>query len=310
MEPVFNVVLPVFAIILAGYLSGRAGVLGDQSTDALNSFVYWVALPVLLFHAMASVDSSKIFDWRYIGAYIGSVSVVFIFGFVVAKVLFRASASEGSLFAMTAIFSNTGYMGIPLSIVAFGDSGALPAVIATVSQTILYLAIPVCVIEMTSGAGRGLAKALKGTMAALLKNPMIVAPVLGILYSLTGLPVPKPIGAFSTVLGAAAAPCALFAMGLFLVGKPIRKGKAEISAMVFIKLLIHPLAAWWLATHVFEVRDDWVRILLLMAALPTGATVFVLAQRYDLYVQRTSTATLFSTVLAVVTVSILFGLDF
>jgi len=309
MEPVFNVVLPVFAIILTGYVAGRLGLLGESATDALNSFVYWVALPVLFFHAMATVPSDQLFDVDYVGAYMLSILIVYVLGYFVSKLLFRNDAGQSSLFAMSTMFANTGYMGIPLAIVAYGEAGALPAIIATVFQTVIFMAVPVCIIEISNNKG-GLGVALKGTAVALLKNPMIVSPILGIAYSFTGLGVPAPVETYATVLGAAAGPCALFALGLFLVGKPISQGKLEVSAMVALKMIAHPLIAWWLAIHVFDVRADWLPILILMAALPTGATVFVLAQRYQLYVQRASTATLASTVVAVITVSILFGLDF
>lgn len=308
MEPVFNVVLPVFAIILTGYLCGRAGLLGDSATHALNSFVYWVALPVLFFHAMATVPVDQLFDVTYVGAYMGSITVVYVLGYVASKLMFRNDTGQSSLFAMSTMFANTGYMGIPLAIVAYGEAGALPAIIATVFQTVVFMAIPVCIIEMSRNKG-GLGVALEGTALALVKNPMIVSPILGIAYSFTGLAVPAPVETYATVLGAAAGPCALFALGLFLVGKPISQGKLEVSAMVLLKMIAHPVIAWWLGTQVFDVRADWLPILILMAALPTGATVFVLAQRYQLYVQRASTATLASTVVAVLTLSILFGLD-
>jgi predicted permease len=129
---------------------------------------------------------------------------------------------------------------------------------------------------------------------------------LGIAWSLTGLPLWTPLDRLCGILGAAAGPCALISIGLFLVGKRISSGALESGTMIGLKLVVHPLLTALLALVVFDVEPLWATVAVLMAALPVGANVFVLAQRYDVYVQRVSAATLLTTVLAVVTLSALF----
>ena len=309
MEPVVNVVLPVFAIILSGFLAGRVGVMGAPSTDALNRFVYYFALPVLLGFSMARVDVSEIFDLPFIAAHLGGCAITFVIGVAVSKTLFRNDLAQSSLFAMVSMFANTGYMGIPLAIVAFGPEAALPAAIATVFQTIVFIAIAEVMIAAGRHSGGGsLTRVYLGSVWALLKSPLFIACALGMGWSLTGIKLPVPVDTYGTVLGAAAGPGALFALGLFLVGKPISEGMGEVSVMVVLKLIVHPLIAWFLADQVFAIRDDWFVVLVLMAALPTGASVFVLAQQQGVYIRRTSTATLLSTILAVFTVAGFFSL--
>lgn len=307
MEPVINVVLPVFAITATGYIAGRTGVMGQPSTDALNRFVYYVALPVLLGYSMARVDAQTIFDWPFIFAYLGGGAFAFILAYVISSLLFRNDMAQSSLFAMVSIFANTGYMGIPLAVVAFGPDAALPAAIATVFQTLVFIALTEVMIAADRSAGGRLMGVLAASLWALVKSPLFIACAIGMSWSLSGIAIPKPLDTYASVLGAAAGPGALFALGLFLVGKPLAEGMGEVSVMVVLKLMVHPLITWVLAVYVFDVRADWVAIIVMLAALPTGASCFVLAQQQNVYIRRTSTATLISTVLAVATIGAFFA---
>lgn len=305
MEPIFNVVLPVFAIILSGYVCGRVGILGAASSEALNKFVYFVALPVLLFYSMARVDPAEIFNLPYLAAFAAGSFVTAILGIVIARVVFRTRLADQSMYGMVAIFGNTGYMGIPLSIIAFGEAGALPAIVATVFQSTVMIAFFAVLIESDLHGERG-AKAIFEVTKSLSKNPLMVSSLAGIAWSFTGVDLPTPVANFCSILSGAAGPSALFAIGLFLVGKPLLHGFAEVSSVSFIKLLIHPLITWGLFHYVFEVDPLWEAVGILMAALPAGALCFVVAQNYNVYVQRTSAAILLSTLVAVVTLSLLF----
>ena len=114
------------------------------------------------------------------------------------------------------------------------------------------------------------------------------------------------MSAFCEIMQAAAAPAALFAMGLFLVGQTPRRGAGEVGCMVLIKLIVHPALTWWLLTQFVAVDPLWLKVGILQAALPTAALAFVVAQRYGIYEQRASGAVLVSTVASVVTLSVLF----
>ncbi len=305
METILNVVLPVFAIILCGYGTGKLGLLGASSSEAINRFVYFVALPVMLFYAMARVDPQQIFNWPYIGAFAGGSIVTLVIGMLVAKLVFKSRLAHQSLFGMVAIFGNTGYMGIPMVIVAYGDSAALPAIVATVFQSTVMITVAVTLIEMDFAGGVGL-RALAGVIRPLAKNPLVVSSIAGIAWSLSGWPLPKSVDTFCSILSGAAGPSSLFAIGLFVVGKPLLHGFSEVAAASFLKLFIHPLLTWLLFLYVFDVDPLWQAVGILMAALPAGALCFVVAQNYNVYVQRASAAILLTTIAAVLTVSALF----
>ena len=303
MNTLLNVSLPVFAIILGGYLAARSGLLGQGSTAALNAFVYYFALPPLLFLSMARVPLGQIFHWPYLGAYVGGLALTAALSLLVGLIWFRRHAAELSLQAMTAVFSNTGYMGVPLFLTAFGEEGVLPALILTVFNGAAVVGTVVILIEFTISRSGNPVRIFGDVGLALLKNPLVMAAVIGVLWSAAQAPVPKPLGNFCEILGAASGPCALFAMGLSLVTTAGGGSSRETGWLVFLKLVVQPALTAWLAFRVFDLDPFWGISAVLLAALPTGALTFVVAQRYGLYVREANQATLVSTVLSIVTVS-------
>jgi len=305
MEAVVDVALPVFAVMAAGWLAGRTRLLGPASSEALNAFVYWFALPPLLFLSMAQVPLARIFAWDYIAVYCLGMVVTAVPALLVGRHVFGNRGGALSLHTMVALFANTGYMGIPLFLAAFGPEGALPAIIATVINGAVVTGLAIFAVDFGENAGAGIGRALLRAGGALATAPLLLAPVAGIAWQAAGLPLPTALANLAGLLGAAAGPCALFAMGLFLVGKPLAAGAGEVGWLVCAKLLIQPLATWALALWVIPLEAEWLRGAVLMAALPTGALAFVVAQRYGIYVQRSSAAILATTVASVVTLSAL-----
>jgi len=308
MQPVINVVLPVFAIILTGYLAGRFRLLGDESGEVLQRFVFYVAMPVLLFYAMARVNPQDILNGPYLTAYLGGQAITFAFTLIVAKIWFKRRPAEAALSGMATIYGNTGYMGIPLIMAAFGPDWVVPAIIATIINAAVVMGVVAAIIEADLSVGDGFTGVLKDVSRALLRNPLLVAPVLGFAWAMTGLGLAAPVETFSKILGAAAGPCALFSIGLSLVGKSLHRDPLEVSWMVFLKLFVHPAATWLIAFHFLEMDVMWATLAVVMGALPTGANIFILARQYNLSLDRTSAVILISTVVSVLSLSVLFSL--
>lgn len=301
MQAILNVVLPVFAIILLGFVASRRGLLGAESSEALNRYVYWIAMPPLLFVGMARVPVAQIVNLPFIAAYMAGTFAAALG--VVA--LTRRPMAQRILAALSASFANTGYLGIPLFLAAFGPDAARLAVIATVANAVILMGGSVVAIEASRGAG--LIDACRRVARGYLSNPLIMAPILGLGWSLTGLGLPEPVAALFDLLGASAGPSALFAIGLFLgvqdsralYGDP-RSG--EVAASIAFKLLLHPAlvygAAWVAGLDPFE-RFAAV----LLAAMPTATLAFIMAQQYRYYVARSAAIILGSTVLSLLTMA-------
>ncbi len=305
MTALFDIVLPVFAIVASGYICGWRSLLGPESSEALNAFVYWVALPALLFKAMANVELAEVYNEAFILAFSGALAATWALTSLVGWLLFRLNAAEAALHGLNGAYPNTGYMGIPLAIAAYGQAAALPAIVATVIS-VLSVALAIVPIEIGRQRGTGIVRVIGRALAALIRNPMIVAPCAGLAWAWTGIGLPTSLETFTGILGAAAGPCALFSIGLYLVGKPLREGSIEVGSMTIAKLAIHPLLTAYAILVVFPTDPLWAKVAIMSAALPIGSGPFVLAQAQGIYVRRTSTVMLITTVLSVLSITIFF----
>jgi malonate transporter and related proteins len=310
MHAIFDVALPVFGIILAGYLVGRRGLLGETSSGTLNGFVYWVSLPALLFVSMAKAPLGTTLNVPFLAAYVLGAAASFLVTIAVGSVFFPRRLGARALQGLSAVFGNTGYFGIPLFVAAFGPDGALPAILVTAVNSALAIGAAVVLIELDLSPAAGFRHAARDAARALARNPLVIAPALGLAAAALGTPIPAPLGTFCSLLGAAAAPCALFALGLFLAGTTWSPVTGEIGWIALVKLGLQPLLTWALIGLAGDVDPFWSGACVLLAAMPTGSLVFTVAQRYDVYVEPASAAALATTILSMATLPIfllLFG---
>jgi hypothetical protein len=307
MQAIITVILPVFGIMLTGYAAGRFRLLGEASSEALNRFVYYIALPALFFVSLARVPVGEVLNGPFLAAFGGGVLATFGIALLVGIFVFPNRLAALGLHGLCAVFSNTGYLGIPILLIIFGDAGKLPGIISTVIMGTVIMGTGIVLIEADLSQGRGPMKIAGGVLLGVAKSPLILAAAAGLGVSAAGLPVPAPLATFADILGAAASPCALFAIGLFLAGQKVTTGLGEIGWLVALKLVVQPAITWWLAYSVMSMDEPWAAAVVIQAALPTGALVFVLAQQYGIFVQRATATIMVSTVVSVVTLSLLFA---
>lgn len=307
MQVILETALPFFALILCGYGAGRLRLLGEASIAGVNAFVFYFALPTFLFSLMATAPLADFVNGRFVMAYLSAGLAVFALAALLGHLAFEIGPSEAALQGSAAVLGNTGYMGLPLVAAAFGDRAAIPLVLALTLEVAILIPLTVSLIEAGKGLGEGLLRLIGSVTNSLLRNPLIIAIFAGALISATGLGLPTPVENFTDLLGGAAGPCALFALGATLTGYPISAGLSEVSYMTFFKLLVHP-AAVWSATRLFDVDPLWTTVAVLGAALPVAANVFILARQYDTYVAQTSSAILVSTTVSLISVSTLLAI--
>jgi len=160
-------------------------------------------------------------------------------------------------------------------------------------------------LQMAAGTGGDSGAVIRSALLTLARNPLLVAPLAGLAWAAGGLDLPTPIVNLFELTGAAASPCALFAIGLFLGGRKLVSNLAEVAWISILKLLWQPLICYWLAVTLFPMDPFWTACAVLLAALPTGALAFVVAQTHGVYEERTSAVILVSTILSIVPLSIL-----
>ncbi|RYB02627.1 AEC family transporter [Lichenibacterium ramalinae] len=308
MQSVIDAVLPVFALIGIGYLAAASGVLDAGVTDALNRFVVWLALPALLFAATAKMSFADIDHPGFAVASGGAMAATFGLSMVLDRRRGKRLADR-AIEGLDAAYANSGFLGIPLGLALFGNA-ILPALVISVLLTAcLLFAFAIVLIEADlaraeGGSAPGRWATLVRTAASLARNPLLVSPVAGGIWAATGLALPLPADRFLGLLGAAASPCALVTIGLFLHQQRERADTAEVARLVGLKLVGQPLFALAFAWLV-PMPKPWFDAAVLLAALPTGTGPFMLAKLYGREAAATSRAILVSTVLSVVTVSAL-----
>jgi predicted permease len=302
LDPVLGAAFPVFALILCDVLAGRFRLINPGSSEALNRFVYTFALPAMLFMAVYRGSLDELLGS---GSFLLAVTLATLgtalAGFAFSSFAWRAQPAESVLRALNASFANTGYLGIPLVSVAYGEGAALPAALATVATNIVSFAVAIVCLELLANPrGGGIARALAGVA----RSPLIWPIALAVLLVALQVKVPLPVERFATLLAAAAGPCALFAIGLFVSQLSIRQGLRSSWPSTVLKLVLHPLLMAALALYLLPVDPFWAKVGIVCASLPLGATAFVLAQRYRLLEAETSTGAVFSTAASVLTVSL------
>ena len=298
---VFNVVLPVFALILIGYVCGRTGKLGESASVELNRFVVWLALPAQLFNFAANSGWQTLWQPGFIAAFFFSCFVVFlvVLGISYSKKRDLAAASFNGL---SASYSNTGYMGIPLCALALGQEGIAPAIISTFIVFVMF-ALATVLIEIDILSHKKHHEILFSVLKSLCANPLLVAPVAGLVWASTGQSLYDPIAQVITFLAAAATPCALVSIGLFL----LQKSKASASqawSVSIAKLFIQPLIAWFIAGPILNLPALWLNAIVILSALPTGTGPFMLAQYYKADGSVISRVVLITTVGSLLTLSL------
>jgi predicted permease len=305
MHAVLNAALPIFGLILTGYLCGRFGGFDRSATDHLNRFAVYLALPALMFLAMSKITPEQVRQFGFVLTFAGGIAVTFALGFGVSRLRGRGIANA-SIEGLDAGYSNVGFMGIPLCLLVFGPASMPAAIIATLFTGCVLFLFAIVLIEIDLQKDVSFAGTAGKILLSLIRNPLLVAPCAGLLVGLTGIALPAPIASFASLLGAAASPCALVCIGLFLAQeRVVSSDAASIGVLVGLKLFVQPGITALFGFYVFDMPALWAHSAVLLSALPIGSGPFTIAKLYGLEAGVTSGAILISHLFSVATVSLL-----
>ncbi|MGY6535294.1 MAG: AEC family transporter [Pararhodobacter sp.] len=305
MLAIFLQTLPFFAIIGLGFLAGRRGFFPPEATAWLTRFVFYFALSALLFGFAANMSFGDIFEPRAAAAYLWGTVLVYVIVLAVAFMR-RLSLDAASMEAQVGVIGNTGFLGVPMLVLLLGQQAAGTIILVLVIDLIVFSSM-LTVIVTLARQGRLSADLPRVIVLGLLRNPMVVAMAAGLGWSATGWALPGPVDSFVVLLGAAATPGALFAIGASLATsraeRPVVAGWLTLS-----KLVLHPLAVGVAAYFLFRVDPFAAKVLVVTAALPVAGNVYILAQHFNLAVARVSASILISTVFSVLTLPVILAI--
>ena len=305
MQNIITITLPFFALIGCGYLAGRKGLLGDEGIKGLNAFVFYFALPSLIFASLASKPLTDIVNPGFMGAYLAASIVVFAAASFMGRMLFKGSLGISALQGQAASVGDVGYLALPLIAALLGEEARLPVVLGWLVDLVVLVPLSIALLEVDRHASGALKDFVKNVVKGVVLNPFVLSIAVGVLYAASGFDVPAPLQSFTGLLGKAAGPCALFALGATLAGRPMSEGLGEAAYMVTFKLFIHPGVMWVSMVMIFEVEPLWATAAVLTAAAPVAGNVYIIAQSFGVYVLSASTSILISTAIAVLSFSAL-----
>ncbi|MFG5381609.1 AEC family transporter [Yoonia sp. R2-816] len=300
MWDIFLKTLPFFMLIGVGYGAGRTRFFTPEATAYLTKFVFYFALSAMLFRFSANLSLADILNWPFVFAYLTATGAVYLLATAVAKWRGRPIA-EAAVEAQCAVIGNVGFLGIPMLALLLGERAVGPIMLVLAVDLIVFGSLIVILIT-GSRDGRMSPKILVTVTLGLIKNPMIVSIVLGLIVSANAIPIPAPINEFLTILGGAATPGALFAIGASLASKSAER--VIVAGWLSVcKLVLHPAAVAIAALFVFDIDPYAAGVMIAAAALPVAGNVYIIAQHYGVAPARVSAAILFSTIASVLTVS-------
>ena len=301
MSLVLALTVPFFALIFLGMFTRVIGFLGADDARTLSKFAFFVALPPMMFTKVAAGDAMEILNWGFIWRYELATIIVFLTGALIGRSMFGLSRLESGVFGMNAGYPNYGYLGVPLVILAFGDAAALPIALLLFADSVVLLAVLACFVAATGG---GLFQTFGRAIITMAKNPLVISVVAGLMFSASGLEMPPMVDRVLNLLGNAAPPVALFALGATVYGQPIKGAFAEMGTISLMRLLVHPALVAVLFLMVPGQDPLWIKVAILSACLPVAANVFILSDHYGGYSGRSASAILVTTILASLTVPV------
>jgi malonate transporter and related proteins len=292
--------LPFFALIGLGYVAGRTGFFPEEATAWLTRFVFYFALSAMIFRFAATLSLGDVLSRDFVLAYLSATVVVYLLVVVVGLVRGRG-IEEAAVEAQCGVIGNVGFLGLPMLAMLMGERAIGPVMVVLAIDVTVFGSLIVILITGRRD-GRVSIRILGSVVKGLLTNPMIMSLVAGFAWSALSLPIPGPFAEFLTILGAAATPGALFAIGASLASKSAER----LGVALWLsgsKLVLHPAAVAVAALVVFPVEPYAAGVMIAAAALPVAGNVFILAQHYGVAPQRVSASILVSTAISVVTVS-------
>ncbi|MDF1802451.1 AEC family transporter [Thalassovita sp.] len=302
MIEIFFKTLPFFALIGLGYGAGKTRFFPDEATAWLTKFVFYFALSAMLFRFSSNLSLEEVFDLPFVLAYLCGTGAIYLLATVIALIR-RRGVEEAAVEAQCAVIGNVGFLGVPMLVLLMGDQAIGPVMLVLAVDLIVFGSL---IVVLISGArdGRVSFRILRTVGLGLLKNPMIVSMSAGLIWSALHIPIPVPLNEFVTILGGAATPGALFAIGASLASKSAER-LIVAGWLSFAKLVLHPIAVAIAALVLFPVDTYAASVMIAAAALPVAGNVYILARHYGVAPHRVSASILISTALSIVTVSVI-----
>lgn len=304
MADIVSLLLPFFGLILIGYVTAKVTKQPAEALGWLNTFIIYAALPALFFKLVSRTPFEDLTRIDFIATDLAATYSIFIALFAIGRWVRGNSLADCTIQSFAGAYGNIGYMGPGLALLALGEGAAVPVALIVCLENALHFVVAPALMAAAGDDQRSRRQLIIDIARKVAFHPFILSTALGFVAAASGIGQPLAFQRFVDYLAQAAAPCALFAMGVTLALRPLRRIPTEIGYIVPAKLIIHPLVVFLALKAVGGFDAVWVYAAVLLAALPTATNVFVIGQQYGVWQERASATILITTTLSVVTVSV------
>lgn len=301
MADILALLLPFFGLIVIGFIAARLTRQPAEALGWMNIFIIYAALPALFFRLVSRTPIEQLTRVDFILGEIVATYLVFTALFAIGYLVRRNSIADSTIQAFAGAYGNIGYMGPGLALLAFGDAAAVPVALIVCFENATHFIVAPAMMAMTGDEQKPVLAQMGRIVRKVVLHPFILSTALGFGVAATGLRVPEACQRLIDYLAQAAAPCALFAMGVTLALRPVRRVPAEIPYIMLFKLILLPMTTYVMLSAVGHFEPVWVYSAMLLSALPTATNVFVISQQYGVWQERVSASILIVTVASVFT---------
>lgn len=303
MADVLNLALPYFGLIFIGFACGKTRGLPESGLAWMNFFLLYVSLPALLFRIMSETPFSELNNPPFLIATTLATVSAFVLAMVAGRFIGELSLRKATIAGLAGAYGNIGYMGPGLALAVLGSKAAAPTALIFCCDSIFLFSIVPLLIALTDRDHPSILHAIGIAVRQIVMNPLIMSAAAGAVVAALHIQLPVAVDKTLVFLQNAAAPTALFVLGVTVALRPFDRVPWEVPGVIAIKLLIHPLIVFGLMLLFGPFAQPWAATAVLMAALPPALNVFVIARQNNTWVEPASVAVLIGTFASVVTLT-------
>lgn len=302
MLDVINLALPFFGLIFLGLACGKLKQIPETGLAWMNFFLIYVSLPCLFYRVLAQTPLDELSNPRFILATTLSTGGMFALAYAVGWTV-RRNMAEATIAGLSGAYGNIGYMGPGLALATLGPAANVPVALIFCFDTLALFALVPFLMTLSAPQRESFAATALEVIRRIVLHPFIIATALGVASAAIHFEPPIALDRLMQFLQNAAAPCALFALGVTVALRPVQKMPWDVPLTTAVKLVVHPAAVLLALSLLGPFDPTWVYTAVLMAALPPALNVFIMARQYDTWVAQASGAVLFGTFVSVVTLT-------
>ena len=303
MLAILQIVLPVFLVIAAGYIAGYKKAFSNAQASALMRFATQFAIPCLLFLAIARLDLATVFKPNVLFPFYLGASTSFVLTVLGAWFIFKHKPGACIAIGFAALFSNSVLIGISIVELAYGDAALETAFAVVAIHAPFGYILGIISMEFCRADGLGFTATLKTAAKQIFSNALTLGLIFGFIVNLSHLSLPQPLTTAIELMARASLPAALFGLGAILVGYKMTSGFGEVAMISVNKLVLHPGIAFVLCRFVFQLPDELLKPIVVMAAMPPGINAYVFANMYNRAENIAASAVLFATAISILSIS-------